>query len=175
MVDSDNPTPAPEGHPVMDIQALSQLDAKEVANRLDFQAWAGDNWRETGEIVTEDDDPVLFYHGGISGISEFSTEQTPNTAPDQQGIYFTNRLQDANFYAGKLKIDQIDRGLPKSASVYAVMLKMKNPYVTTNGDGVSSETIKAAPEGYDGIINTKSQEVVVFDPSQVFIAGEAKR
>lgn len=175
MIDSDNPAPTPEEVPKLDIQALSQLDPKEVANTSRFQEWAGEGWQTAGEVVMNAEVPVLFYHGGHPGVTKFFTEQTPNTSPEQRGIYVTPRLNDARFYADKLKIDQQDRGLPQGSSVYAVMLKMRNPYFTEKGDGVSSASITAAPEGYDGIVNVTSQEVVVFDPAQIFIAAEAQR
>lgn len=165
----------PEGRPVTDMQTLSQLDAKEVANTPEFQEWAGEGWQEAGEVVTDGEGPVLFYHGGLPDIETFSTEQTPNTSSEQRGIYFSPRLDQARFFASRLLIDSADRGLPEKASVYAVFLKMKNPYVVAEkGDALSSQKAVVAPEGHDGIVNPKGEEVVVFDPSQIFIAAEAK-
>lgn len=176
MIDNDSPNPTMPEHPKVDIQRLSQLDSKEIANEPRFQAWAGENWQSDGELLTGPDGaPMMFYHGGLPNISEFSTEQTPNTSPDQTGMYFTPRIDEARFYADKLKIDQSERGLPQESSIYAVMLKMKNPYMREKGDEVMSTTIKVAPEGYDGVVNPQLREVVVFNPDQIFIAAETPR
>ena len=168
-------TAQPEGKPTIDIQALSQLDTKEVVNTPEFQAWAGTDWQASGEVVAGTDGPALFFHGGMSGVGSFSRDEPRNTGDHQHGFYFSPRLHDARFYADKLKAEQIEEGQSPDASVYGVMLKMKNPYVITEGDSLSSASINAIPEGYDGVVNPKSQEVVVFDPAQIFIAAEAKR
>jgi hypothetical protein len=164
-----------EGKPITDMQALSQLDAKEVANTPGFQEWAGESWQKDGEVVMDGEAPAVFYHGGVSGVEAFSRDNPRNTGAHQHGIYFSPRLHDARFYADKLRAEQIEEGQTPNSSVYAVMLKMKNPYEITQGDSLSSGSINEVPKGHDGIVNPTSQEVVVFNPSQIFIAAEAPR
>jgi len=172
-----SPTQQPEQPKIAefaDVQTMKQLDAREILGSPEFKAWAGESWQEGGEVVTDGEVPAIFYHGGNAGVSQFSAADGPNTSAEQTGIYFTPRIQDARFYAGKLQIDQSDRGLPQDSSVYAVMLKVKQPYETAKGDEIASQTALTAPEGFDGIVNPRSQEVVVFNPDQVFIVGEVK-
>lgn len=173
MVNSDTPAPGPETVPKMDMQALSQLDTKEVADTEAFQRWAGEGWQEASQVLTGSDGaPKMFYHGGDQGVTEFSPAETPNTGEDQTGLYFTARLPNAKFYADKLQIAQAERNLPVRSSVYGVILKMENPLVLTEGKGFRYESTDA-PAGYDGVINTKTQEAVAYDPSKVFIVAEA--
>lgn len=156
--------------PTLTLDELRTLDGSSLHDSPDFQAWAGD-----GVITSSDGQPMIFYHGGSRGIKEFNRDNPRNTGNEQHGIYFSDRIDDARFYADNLKTAQIEEGGDAETSVYAVALKMNNPYVIDKGDEVNSHSLDQIPEGYDGIINQKSQEVVVFDPSQIYIAGEAPR
>lgn len=173
MVDSDTQKPQ-DGKKFSDVMQLAELDMREVAARPEFIAWAGEDGL-AGGVITDGEAPAVFYHGGASGVEEFNRDNPKNTGEQQHGFYFSPRLHDARFYADKLKAEQIEVGEDPNSSVYAVCLKMKNPYVVGEGDSISSASINEIPEGYDGIVNPRSQEVVVFDPTQVFIAGEAQR
>lgn len=159
----------------LSLEELKAIEGSEIVDTAAFKEWAGENWATEGAVVSADDKPLIFYHGGSSGVEGFNRDTPRNTGEQQHGIYFSDRVNDARFYADKLKAEQLEIGDTPEASVYAVSLKMSNPYIIGENDPVNSTSLNEIPEGHDGIVNQKSQEVVVFDPSQVLIVGEAQR
>lgn len=154
---------------------LEAGERDEVMASDDFMVWAGTEL-ESGEVITDEEGkPAVFYHGGADGIEEFSRQNPLHTGEGQEGLYFTPRIQTANYYASTLAATQSERGEAGGASVYAVFLKIKNPMVVQQGDTFTGASIDVLPEGHDGVVNPQSQEVVVFDPSQVFVAKRTER
>lgn len=146
-----------------------------------------DRWFAGSKIVDGDGSPLRVYHGTGAVIDEFSG--TVNTAGGR-GIYFTATADDANTYAWAKGAAVDGTGV-----VYPSYLSVKNPKVIddagfwqkikdeysrrTKGYGArapgeklssyisESEMKKLEAEGYDGIINNYTNEIVVFRPEQI--------
>lgn len=163
--------------PEENVGALSEHEIATMTESEAFREWAGEDWRGAGGVLSDGETLTIYYHGGNPDIPVFNRDNPRRTGAHEQGIYFSPRVDDARFYADNLAAEKLEEGLEPEASIYAVALKMHRPLITETTDMFSSASMAEVPrdaEGkqYDGVINPKSQEVVVFDPSQVYIIKE---
>ncbi|HSX36563.1 MAG TPA: hypothetical protein VLG13_00370 [Patescibacteria group bacterium] len=158
----------------IDLERQLQASAETALLTPEFQAWASQDLHESG-VIQEDGHPKVFYHGGRAGISTFSRDD-PRHTPGLQGYYFSPLVNTAKYFAGTLKFTDPSERPPEDAAVYAVFLKVKNPYLVESGDPLSSAHIEIWPEGYDAIVNTTGiPEVVVREPDQIYVAASVPR
>lgn len=85
----------------IDEQAASYTDISEGDNKENFDQWFGDS-----QIVDENGDPKVVYHGSESEFEEFAKQDTA------EGYFFTDDKEAAEGYGEK---------------IYPVYLKMENP------------------------------------------------
>jgi len=139
----------------------------------EFKAWFGDwenNPGEASKIVDENGEPRLVYTGAPAGITQFSGDRRNRTGKEELGFYSTKRQSNARAMAEQLHDPQTDE--PAPSSVYGVFLNMKRPRVVEPRERIDTTSITEIPEGFDGYINDKLQEIVVFDPDQIAIVSE---
>ena len=160
----------PQPSPVAE---LSDEELTAIVESEAYKAWVGENGADV--VARQDGVPLIFYHGGHSGVTEFNRDNPRHTGQGQHGIYFSERLNPARFFADTLRAEQHEQSDSGQSSVYAVILKMQNPLAVEVGSGIESGSIDAVPQGYDGLVNPRKHEVVVFDPAQIFIAKEMTR
>jgi hypothetical protein len=136
----------------------------------EFKEWFGD-WENdpdnASKIVDENGEPLLVYSGLPAGIRELRGDRRFNTGDDEVGFYFTKRFSNARGMAQQRRDFETDQVI--SSSVYSAFLNIRHPYVVQRGDGVNTTRILQGqiPEGVDGFINSKLQEIVALDPDQV--------
>jgi hypothetical protein len=180
MVDKDNHQPPVESKATHDklprilLGKLDQDKVAEIINSPEYLEWAGSDLG-TADVLTQDDGtPQVYYHGGSSNIDEFNRDTPRHTGHQQVGIYFSPDVKIARYYADQLVSNLIEEGAVLDASVYAVFLKSAAPLIIQPGDAFTGASINEVPKGYDSVINPQSQEVVVFDPAQIFIVKSTK-
>lgn len=139
----------------------------------EFKSWFGD-WEadpaSASKIVDEQGMPQIVYAGQASGIQEFHGDARDRTGRDETGYYFSKDWRVARFFAQTKRDPITDEPIP--ASIYACILNIKTPEYLSGADARRSTRVTAIPEGYDGYVNDKLKEIVVFDPSQILIIGE---
>ena len=64
------------------LDELRALDSSSLVDSPDFEDWAGD-----GLVTSPDGAPMIFYHGGSSGVTNFNRETPRNTGEQQHGFY----------------------------------------------------------------------------------------
>jgi len=163
-------------------QLASELEAAggDITQTPRFKEWFGDS-----KIVGDDGKPLVVYHGTSADIEAF--DPTAIYSADRQeymaefgqaGMYFTADPNYAATYA---------RG-GATPSIYPVYLSLQNPLVipeptfwegikeavTGRGDSVTATSYiprsridELEAQGYDGIINPNSNEIIAFRPEQI--------
>lgn len=143
-----------------------------------FKEWFGDS-----KIVDASGNPLVVYHGTTSP-EDFDAFAQPK---GRAGIYFTPRPGTANTYAGSRpsigKLKENGRVLPVYLSIQNPKIigeekalapdMKKSRFSDMSADALSSAHIstedlqRLRSDGYDGVINYETLEIVAFDPTQI--------
>lgn len=119
----------------------------------------------------------IVYHGGRIGIEKFRKRNDAEykkarfSEVTKNGIYFTGKRKDAEFYIRKWGLF----GIKKDFKIYSVLLNIRNQYVAKNIREVSTiddekyDYLKK--NNYDGVTFSNNYEIVVFEPDQIHILG----
>lgn len=165
------PEVAPEATP--EVMASKSKPQTETAA---FKRWFGKS-----KVVDKNGEPLVVYHGTRYDFTEFSSDKA---IPSQKGIYFTKDPGYAEAYMYGTK--------GESSRIMPVYLKIENPLIIkdkTKWERIKNKLLGAElkrferggssgviweedlaelkKRGYDGIVNEKEGEIVVFDPTQI--------
>jgi hypothetical protein len=139
----------------------------------EFKVWFGD-WEgdpdNASKIVDENGEPRLVYTGAPAGITQFAGDKRNRTGQEELGFYSTKRRSNARAMAEQIHRADTDESAP--SSLYGVFLNIKHPRVVEPHERIDTTSLTEIPEGYDGYVNDKLQEMVVFDPNQIAIVSE---
>lgn len=128
-----------------------------------FKKWFGDS-----KAVTPDGKPLVVYHGTKVDVKSLKGGNTNHLGFTNYGIYFSPDPIVADAYASGTRGGKISG---EGAQIYPVYLKMENPkYVSEHHQSSllsAEDVVKLKADGYDGVINTKNGELVVFEPTQI--------
>lgn len=166
----------------------SQSHVTEMIAKVDDTANQNlQQWAQGSKILDEAGNPRVVYHGSDQPIERFKAggevlEGSRNLTAGE-GIYFTDNPKLAAAYAGR-------RG-GEGANISPVYLNIKNPLVVKSptfwaklrakvkGDDAvrdaryksvylsKAEVEQYKAQGYDGVVNEASSEIVVFSPDQI--------
>ena len=145
-------------------------EALDVTDNPNFKRWFGNS-----KVVNEQGNPLVVYHGSSEDFTYFDTRT-------RGGAYFTIDSDEARQYARSAvwaSEDDEDEDNKKSENVYAVYLRIENPFNPDDPDHKASidmdadcvgewedmqryaRQIKAA--GYDGMLVREHDDDTVFD------------
>lgn len=159
------------------LENSQQLDSelKNFIQTEKFKKWFGD-WEKdpqnASKIIDQDGKPLIVYIGAPANIKQFFSEKRVRTGDDEIGYYSTKNYKNAKFYAQTIQDPTTDEKSP--SSIYYVFLNVRRPLVADTQNKFRSQRITQPPKNFDGIINDHANEIVVFDPKQIFILKEER-
>ena len=136
--------------------SLENSQGQKIPQPTNFKNWFGGS-----KVVDEQGKPLVVYHGTTADIKEFKT-----------GGSKYGRVQGAYFTSNPDSWKKMFKGEGKAA--YPVYLKIEHPAYRSDIDtlvGYGKSGIEAREllqsKGFDGVIDTTMDEIIVFSPTQI--------
>lgn len=152
----------------------------------EFKEWFGD-WENdptnASKVVDENGEPMVVYHGSRNRLTYFSKSFAGRNNPDidvsRLGFFFTDDVEEAEYYTGKTTNDGYERD-GDTPQVYNTFLNLRDPYEVSTGKDATyyidnnTQVLYAEDDGYDGVIVQGESNTVylVFEPNNIKSATE---
>lgn len=152
----------------------------------EFKEWFGD-WENdptnASKVVDENGEPMVVYHGSRNSLTYFSKSFAGRNNPDidvsRLGFFFTDDVEEAEYYTGKTTNDGYERD-GDTPQVYNTFLNLRDPYEVSTGKDATyyidnnTQVLYAEDDGYDGVIVQGESNTVylVFEPNNIKSATE---
>lgn len=152
----------------------------------EFKEWFGD-WENdptnASKVVDDNGEPMVVYHGSRNSLTYFSKGFAGKNNPDidvsRLGFFFTDDVEEAEYYTGKTTNDGYERD-GDTPQVYNTFLNLRDPYEVSTGKDATyyidnnTQVLYAEDDGYDGVIVQGESNTVylVFEPNNIKSATE---